>query len=115
MENVPEPVKRFLAGKRFAVAGMSRAGDVAANAVFRKLIASGYDAVPVNPNSNEVEGVKCYPDIASVPADIDGVFIATHPKVSADIVRQSAKRGITQVWFHRSFGEGSVSQEAVDE
>src|SRR5262249_43468067 len=98
-----------------AVAGVSRHADVAANAVFTKLKTAGYEVFPVNPNTQEVEGVTCYPDIASVPGELGGVIVATHPEVSATIVRQCAERGIKHVWCHRSFGTGSVSQEAVDE
>ncbi|MDX1617200.1 MAG: CoA-binding protein [Balneolaceae bacterium] len=115
MPQLPESVERFLQGKRFAVAGVSRSGDVAANAVYKKLKNSGYEVYPVNPNADEVEGDRCYPDIASIPAKIDGVVIGTNPKVSADIVRQSAEAGISRVWFHRSNGQGSISQEAIDE
>ena len=115
MTNIPESVGRFLQGKRFAVAGVSRHAGVAANAVFKKLRNGGYEVFPVNPNAQQVEGVKCYPDIASIPGKLDGVVIATHPSVSAAIVRQCKDRGVTRVWFHRSFGEGSVSVEAVRE
>lgn len=115
MPPTPQPVARFLEGKRIAVAGVSRHKDVAANAVFRKLRTSGYEVFPVNPNAEEVEGVRCYPDVASIPGTLDGVVVATHPDVSAAVVRQSAERGIRRVWFHRSFGSGSVSDEAVRE
>jgi predicted CoA-binding protein len=110
---VPESVQGFLGGRRLAVAGVSRDGKQAANAIFRKLVASGFDVVPVNPNSAEVEGVRCYPDLASTPAPVDGVVIATHPSASAAVARQCVELGIHHVWFHRSFGEGSVSDEAV--
>ena len=70
---------------------------------------------PVNPNAKEVEGVQCYPDAASVPAQLDGVIIATRPGVSASIVRQCKESDVTRVWFHRSFEEGSVSKKAVRE
>jgi acyl-CoA synthetase (NDP forming) len=71
--------------------------------------------VPINPNVSEVEGVRCYPDLAAIPDSIDGVVIATHPRVSVELVRQCAAHGVGRVWFHRSFGDGSVSQEAVRE
>lgn len=115
MSEKPKSIERFLQEKRIAVAGVSRRGDVAANAVFKKLKSSGYDVFPVNPNADEVEGVTCYPDLASIPGDVGGVIIATHPEVSAEIVRQCKDRGVPRVWFHRSFGSGSVSQEAIDE
>ncbi len=115
MARVPESVARFLRGKRIAVAGVSRHAGVAANTVFRKLRDCGYEVFPVNPNAQEVEDVRCYPNVASIPGELDGVVIATHPRVSAALVRECKERGVTRVWFHRSFGNGSVSKEAVDE
>ena len=115
MSRVPEAVAAFLAGRRFAVAGVSRQAAQASNAVFRKLRAAGYDVVPVNPKAGEAEGVPCYPDIGSVPGRLDGVVIAAHPGAALTIVRQCADRGVGQVWFHRSFGQGSVSADAVRE
>jgi predicted CoA-binding protein len=115
MLETPRPILEFLRGKRIAVAGVSRSPNQAANAVFRKLRASGYDAVPVNPNASEVEGVRCYPDLRSIPGHLDGVVIATHPDIALDLVRQCEEVGVSRVWFHRSFGEGSVSDAAVRE
>jgi predicted CoA-binding protein len=115
MTRVPESVARLLSGKRIAIAGVSRHADVGANTVFKKLRDCGYEVFPVNPNAEEVEGVSCYPNVASIPGELDGVMIATHPNVSVSIVRQCKERSVKQVWFHRSFGEGSVSKEAVSE
>jgi CoA binding domain len=94
MVNVPRLVAEFLRGKRIAVAGVSRDPGQAANAVYRKLRDSGYEALPVNPNASEVEGVKCYPNLGSIPGAIDGVVVATHPDVSVQLVRQCSERGV---------------------
>jgi len=48
-----------------------------------------------------------------VPGPVDGVMIATHPAAAAEVARGAVARGIRHVWFHRSFGSGSVSPEAV--
>ena len=111
----PASVARFLQGRRIAVAGVSRHSGQAANAVSRKLTGSGYEVFPINPNVSEVEGVRCYRDVAAVPVQLDGVVIATAPAVSVQIARQCAGHGVRRVWFHRSFGNGSVSDEAVRE
>ena len=113
MANIPRPVAEFLSGARFVVAGVSRDSAQPANAIYHRLRDSGHEVFPVNPNAEEVEGTRCYPDLASVPGPIDGVVIATHPDASVDVVRQCFELGIARVWFHRSFGEGSVSEEAV--
>jgi predicted CoA-binding protein len=112
---LPDSVATFLGGRRFAVAGVSRDKMQAANAVFRKLRASGYEVVPVNPNATEVESTRCFPDLRSIPGPLDGLVVAAHPRVAAQLVRECAERGVKHVWFHRSFGQGSVSDDAVRE
>ena len=113
VQAIPPAVATFLAGRRLVVAGVSRSGGAPANAIFRRLRQCGYDVVPVNPNAAEIEEVRAYPDLSSVPGEVHGVLIATHPSVAASIVREAAARGIRNVWFHRSFGAGSVSPEAL--
>ena len=113
MAELPASIARFLAGRRIAVAGVSRSRDQPANAIYRRLRDSGHEVVAVNPRTDDVEGAPCYPDLAAVPGEIDGVVVATHPRSAADVIRACGERGIGQVWFHRSFGDGSVSEEAV--
>lgn len=109
----PDLVGQFLRGRRIAVAGVSRNPANAANAILRKLEAAGYEVVAINPNATEVEGRTVHPDITSVPGEIDGLVFAAHPRVAVDVVNQCAKAGVGRIWFHRSFGTGSVSPEAV--
>lgn len=113
MSRLPAPVARFLEARRIAVAGVSREGNLPANAIFRRLREAGHAVVPVNPNAAEVEGVPCYPNLAAIPGPVDGLVIAAHPDVAAGLVEQAAARGVTRVWFHRSFGSGSVSDAAL--
>jgi predicted CoA-binding protein len=113
MANVPESIAAFLRGRRFAVAGVSRQPGQAANAVFAKLKRAGYEVFPINPHATQVEGAACYADVGAVPRPLDGVVIATSPNVALGIVQQCGDHGVRRVWFHRSFGDGSVSEEAV--
>ncbi len=115
MAHVAELIADFLRGRRIAVVGVSRGTSSAANPVFRKLRDTGYEVFPVNPNASQVEGVRCFPNLASVPGELDGIVIATHPDVSLDVVRQAAERKVPRIWFHRSFGRGSVSDAGVRE
>ncbi len=115
MIEIPESVSAFLGAKRIAVAGVSRHRGRAANAIYRKLKGCGYEVFPINPKAPEVEGVPSYADVAAIPGPVDGVVIATHPEVAVEVVRQCGERGVGRVWFHRSFGKGSVSEEAIRE
>lgn len=117
--SVPQAVADFLhPGNRIAVAGVSRDTRQPANAIFRKLRDAGYEVVPVNPSAPAIglEGAECYPDLRSVPGPIDGVVVVTHPSVAVEAVRQCAARGdVKSIWFHRSIGSGSLSQDALAE
>jgi uncharacterized protein len=42
-------------------------------------------------------------------------MMVTHPDMAAKVIRECADLGIRNVWLHRSFGQGSVSEEAVAE
>jgi predicted CoA-binding protein len=110
---MPPSVAAFLDGNRIVVAGVSRSGSAPANAILRRLRDTGHSVIPVNPNAAEVEGETCYPDIRSVPGVVDGVMVVTHPSISVAIARAAIERGVKHIWFHRSFGTGSVSPEAV--
>jgi len=115
MSKVPASVAEFLSHRRIAVAGVSRDTRQPANCVYRKLRDSGHQVFAINPNANEVEGGPCYKDLRSLPAPVEAVVIATPPKAATQVVRDCAELGIRNVWMHRSFGAGSVSEEAVQE
>ncbi len=113
MADIPASIVTFLEGDPIAVAGVARDGRLPANAIFRRLRDTGHKVVPLNPNAEEVEGVRCYPDVLALPETPQGVVVATHPDVSVRVVDQCAERGVPRVWLHRSFGDGSVSEDAV--
>jgi uncharacterized protein len=107
-------ISDFLDQKALAVAGVSgRDMQSPSNAIFRKFKEAGYRVYPVNPNASTVEGETCYPDVKSLPESVGGVVIATAPSAAASVARDCVEAGIKIVWFHRSFGGGSYSDEAV--
>jgi uncharacterized protein len=113
MATVPAPVAEFLSARHIAVAGVSRDSQQPANCIYRKLKAAGHEVFAVNPKASQVEGGPCYADLHSIPKPVEAVVVTTHPQAALQVVKECVDLGIRQVWFHRSFGEGSVSQEAV--
>ena len=114
MVSLQEAVQQFLSKKRIAVAGVSRDGRAVGNIICKKLRGAGYEVFPVNPNTTEIDGARCYPDLRSIPGGVEAVVVATHPSATDRVVRECADLGVTLVWIHRSFGAGSLSKEAVD-
>ena len=114
MSDLTTAVSEFLALKRVAVVGVSRSSDQPANLIYRRLKESGQRQVfAVNPNAGMVEGDRCYPDVAAIPGGVEGAVIVTTPQAASSVIDDCARAGVGHVWLHRSFGAGSVSQEAL--
>jgi predicted CoA-binding protein len=114
MQNINQAAAAFLASKRVAVTGVSRTPKThGSNNVYRRLRERGYQVFAVNPNTNEVEGDRCYQDLKSIPGGVDAVVIGTRPEIAEDTIRECAELGIKQVWMHRGPGAGSVSDAAT--
>lgn len=113
MSDVNAAVRDFLACDVIAVAGVSRGGELPANLIYRRLKETGHRVVALNPSAQEVEGAPCYPGLASAPWPVEAMVIAAPPEAAPALVRDCVRHGVQRVWMHRSFGAGSVSDEAV--
>ena len=49
------------------------------------------DVYAVNPHRREVLGAPCYPDIASVPADVDLAMVLVAPEATPAVVAECAQ------------------------
>jgi predicted CoA-binding protein len=114
MQSINEAAAEFLADKRIAVTGVSRTPKThGSNNVYRRLRERGYQVFAVNPNTDEVEGDRCYQDLKSIPGGVDAVVIGTRPQIAEGTMRECADLGIKHVWMHRGPGAGSVSDAAT--
>ncbi len=103
----------FDAIKTIAVVGLSDKPEKPSFRVAKYLQECGYRIVPVNPMVNEVLGEKSYPDLHSVPAEIeiDVVDIFRRPEDVLPIVEQAvARQGVKIIWMQ----EGIVNEEAAE-
>jgi len=99
----------FLKQRTIAVVGASRNKRKFGNTLFRELKAKGYAAIPVNPNSETIEGERCYPSLKALPVKVDGVAVVVPPHEAERIVREAADAGIPRVWLQ----QGAESKEAI--
>ena len=78
-----------------AVVGASNRPGKVGTTLFRNILQAGFRGVayPVNPSSKSVSGVRCYPDVASLPEAPDlGVVIVPAASV-ADVVEELGHAG----------------------
>jgi uncharacterized protein len=102
-------IHEFLAGAPHAVVGASRDRSKIGNRVLLAYLQSGRAVYPVNPGGGEIEGLKAYADLGSLPTPIHGISVITPPAVSESIVEQAAALGVKNIWFQ----PGAESAQAV--
>ena len=103
-------IDHFLAQPAFAVVGASRDRSKYGNKVLRCYQQNGRTAYPVNPNADEIEGLACVPDLASLPNQVKAASIITPPKITEKIVEQAAEAGVQHLWIQ----PGAESKAAVE-
>lgn len=77
--------------------------------IFRYLREQGYRMIPVNPTADEILGKKVYPDLASIPQQVDVVQVFRRPEDVPPIVEAAIQIGAKVVWMQ----EGIVNEQAA--
>jgi len=103
-------ITEFLNKKNvFAVVGASRDPKKYGHQIFKDLRNAGYKVYCVNPNADEVIGVKCHPSIEALSEKPDVVDIVVPPKITEQVVISCKKLSIMKVWMQ----PGSESEKAI--
>lgn len=105
-----DKISNFLSGKTFAVVGASTNREKYGNKVLRCYQQNKLNVYPVNPRAEIIEGLKCYPDLKSIPEKVDGISVIIPPKFSIELVKEAESLGIKNIWFQ----PGAESQVALN-
>ena len=92
-------LESFFNPKSVAVVGASRQRGKVGYEILANMIEAGYEGqiYPVNPKTDTIEGLKCYPDIKSIGKTPDLVIIIIPAKFVPEIMQQCAKVGVKSV------------------
>jgi uncharacterized protein len=102
-------IQKFLEPRKFAIAGASRNLKKFGGSIFKELSDIGFELYPINPNTDEIQGVKCYKSVEELPSDVNHLLIVT-PKYETEIIARAAvKKGIQMIWIQQE----SDTPEAV--
>lgn len=105
-----DQIKRFFGSPAFGVIGASANPHKFGNKVLRCYLQHGYTAIPVNPNENEIEGIACAADIASLPEGVKSISMITPPAVTEQLVPLAISQGIENIWMQ----PGAENPKAVE-
>ncbi len=94
--SAPTPSLDFLKPRSVAVIGASRDPTKRGNRAIKTLIDCGYTGkvLPINPRESEILGFTCYPDLASVPGDIDLALVCTPARTVPEVLELCGARGV---------------------
>ncbi|MFZ5807994.1 MAG: CoA-binding protein [Chloroflexota bacterium] len=102
-------IQDFINSKRLAVVGVSRGGKKFGNMALTELAGRGYQVFAVHPSAQEINGVKCYPDLKSLQGQVEGVLVSVSPQQGCDVLREAAEAKIKNVWLQ----QGAESPQAL--
>jgi predicted CoA-binding protein len=85
--------------RTIAVVGLNSDPDRPSHWVSEYMLQHGYRIIPVNPDETEVFGEKAYPDLQSVPEQVDFVDVFRRPQFCADIARDAVAKGAKVLWL----------------
>jgi uncharacterized protein len=93
-------IQDFLSSKAIAIVGASHKKNEFSHMLLAAFVEKGFIVYPVNPNCQEIEGLKTYPSIAVLPNDVEAVYIIKRKDLAIDMAREAANKGIKKIWIH---------------
>jgi hypothetical protein len=109
----PDGLREILGYDRVAVVGASTDYDKAAHIVPAYLQRHGYDLTPVNPNADEVLGVRAYDSLDEVPGPVDVVQVFRPAEEVPAIVQEALERDdVRAVWLQQGIRHDGAAREA---
>jgi uncharacterized protein len=95
-----------------AVVGLSNNPARPSYGVTRYMQSQGYRIVPINPELTEAFGETAYPDLLSVPFEIDLVDIFRRSKLVLPHVDEAIQKGVKTVWMQLGVRNAEAAQRA---
>ena len=98
--------------KTVAVVGASSDRRKFGNKALRAFQAQGYKVIPINPNEQEVEGLRTFPSVLDVPETIDMATVYVQPEVVVQLLDDFEKKQIPEIWVNPGADTDEVMAEA---
>lgn len=110
-QDIPGILER---SKNIAVVGISNKPYRDSYTVTKVLMDYGYRIFPVNPNYDEVLGMKCYGSLKEIKEPIDIVDIFRRPDQVMPVVEEAIEIGARVVWMQLGAENEEAAQKALN-
>jgi predicted CoA-binding protein len=108
-----EELKRLLVeAKTIAMVGASSRPEKPSHDIMKRLLAAGYQVIPVNPNETEILGQKAYPSLDAIAEPVDIVDVFRRSEDTPPIADEAAKIGAKALWLQIGVSNEDTAQRA---
>jgi len=94
--------------------GLSHDPTRASHEVAKYLLDHGYEVIPVNPNHQQILGLKCHPDLRSIPGPVDIVDVFQRSERVPGLVDDAIAIGAKTIWMQLGVTHAGAAQKARD-
>src|SRR5438874_13639782 len=82
-------IAQMLAAERIAIVGASDDPTRASHQITQYLLAHGKQVIPINPNHDEVLGLKCHTSLRNATKPIELVNVFRRPEFCEEVAREA--------------------------
>ncbi|MDX2430996.1 MAG: CoA-binding protein, partial [Bacteroides sp.] len=102
----------FNKDKNVAIVGASPNKENFGRYLIKELGKKEYNAIPVNPKYDNVEGINTVPTVKDLPKEVTNVILAVPSSLTEIIIDQCIDTHIQRVWMIRGMGRGAYTEKA---
>ncbi len=104
-------VQEFLELKRIAIVGVSQNPEHLSRSLMKSLTDEGIEVLPVNPNAEMIDDMKCYASVGDIEPLPDAAIVTLKKERFRGVVDQCINAGITNVWLYGVTGPKSIDED----
>ncbi|MCS7135494.1 MAG: acetate--CoA ligase family protein [Nitrososphaerota archaeon] len=100
MSELYEVVTKLLRPNSIAVIGAAREPNKIGHVVVKNILKCSFPKekiFPVNPNADEILGLKCYKSIKDIPYDVDLAIVTVPAKIVPQVLKESVEKGVKAI------------------
>lgn len=100
MTELSEVITKILRPESIAVVGAAREPTKIGHVVVKNILESAFPkekVFPVNPNAEEILGIKCYKSIKDIPYNVDLTIIVVPAKIVPQVLKESIEKGVKAI------------------